>query len=344
MSQVYSDALITAGGLKDASILLEAWARPLGSSIGSGMCNGWYSTARVHKFPGGSISFLLSTPRAPQSEKTFDVADLNFSNYRISPGQSSTISQTILGENTSGPQLVTLGDDPFIPGLDSNLVLNRFNTPGGLGRAPSVPGLQLAFGLPSNTEIILRYFPYPNSQGDFRNSLWGFGLKHNLNQWIPALKSRLLDISILTAFSSFSVKAPITISVDPAYTIVTGSTDFSNQNFFYGVKAFTTQLTASKEFMFFTPYFSLGYNHIDSRLKLSGNYPIYQDITRTGPDAGKGIYQTINNPLDINFKANNALRSSLGFRVRFIKVCTFFMEYTLARYRVLTFGIGLTYR
>ncbi len=134
------------------------------------------------------------------------------------------------------------------------------------------------------------------------------------------------------------------ISVDPAYSIISGSSDFTDQSFFYGVRAFTTQLTASREFLFFTPYFSLGYNHIDSKLKLSGNYPIYQEVIRTGPDAGKSTYQTINNPLDINFKANNALRSSVGFRVRFIKVCTFFMEYTLARYRVLTFGLGLTYR
>ncbi len=204
--------MITAGGLNDASVLLDAWARPLGSGIGSGMCNGWYSTARIHKFPGGSVSLMLSAPTVPQSDITFDVGKLNFSNYRLSSGLSSTISQTIMGENTAGPELVTLGDDPSIPGLDSNLVVSRFKTPGGLGRAPILPGLQLAFGLPRNTEIILRYFPYPEAPGAFTNSLWGLGFKHDLKQWIPALKLRLWDVSILAAFSSFSVKTPIEIS------------------------------------------------------------------------------------------------------------------------------------
>jgi hypothetical protein len=343
-SQVYSNGLISAGAINDAGILLEAWGRPLGNSIGSSLCNGWYSTARVHKFPGGSISIFLSVPTVPQDEKSFDVSNLNFSTYRLRPDQTSSISQTILGENTSGPELIVYGDDPSIAGFDSSLVLNRFATPGGLGRSPFIPGLQLAFGLPRKTEFILRYFPYPNNPGALTNSVWGLGFKHDVLQWIPRFKTSKFDVSVLAAFSSFSVKSPIEISVNPDYNIVAGSYDISKQLFFYGVKAFTTQVIASREFLFFTPHIGLGYNHIDSRFRLSGDYPVFQEMIQSGPNEGKGLYQVVNNPIDIDFKAVNALRGSLGFRVRFIQICTFFMEYTIARYRVLTFGLGMTYR
>lgn len=341
-SQGFINPTLIQGSIEDERKLIEAWGRPYGISIGNALSGGWTSTARVHKFPGGSLSMIINTPIVPVQDKTFDLSQIGFTQYRLYEGQNP-ITPTSVGDNIKSTGLPIIAYESQISDTDTNKITGIRNAPQSIGSISTIT-LQAGLSLPKKTNLILRYSPLTLSMNGNKIGHWGAGLKHDLSQWIPTLSSRSIDFSILLGFSSYYEQNKISFKPEPTFFIYPQSVDFSNQNSRYGVKALTTQLIISKEFIFFTPYVSAGLNHIDSRIQFKGTYPKINQIINNGPEYGKISIDPIENPLDIKYKANNSIRGTVGFQLRFIKICYFSMEYTIARYRVFTIGMGLTYR
>ena len=46
------------GGVEDANLLVNEYLRPVGNGFGVDLNNGWYNTARTHKFLGFDITVM----------------------------------------------------------------------------------------------------------------------------------------------------------------------------------------------------------------------------------------------------------------------------------------------
>ena len=71
----------------------------------------------------------------------------------------------------------------------------------GINVVPS-PMVQLGIGTFKNTDIIIRYTP-EIKYDQFKTSVFGMGIKHDIKQWIPGIKRTPIDIAILAGFSGF---------------------------------------------------------------------------------------------------------------------------------------------
>ena len=59
-NNVNAQSTVSIQNTNDASNFLESYFSPLFTSLGSGLNNGWYNTAKPHKLGGFDITFTLT--------------------------------------------------------------------------------------------------------------------------------------------------------------------------------------------------------------------------------------------------------------------------------------------
>ncbi|RPG60877.1 MAG: hypothetical protein CBD51_000090 [Flavobacteriales bacterium TMED191] len=298
--------------INDTEKLVEGYMSPVGKWFGSGLNAGWYNTAKPHQFPGFDVTagFHVITPNTnsqffnPSSELT------NLSTYNN--GQLSTI----LGPSEETQILYTLPDTEI---NDEPL----FNMPGGLdwGNSLLMPYIQGSIGLIKKTEILFRYAPTVNLK-KFKSGFWGFGLKHDIKQWIPGVKILPFNLSILSAYSKLNSQYDFT---------------GPEQNLTFDIKAFNSNLILSKKIAFITPYLGIGYQYSKSSLALNGNYTV---LDWDGEQVIEGEELNITDPIDFSFGGVNGLKATIGARIKLL-LFTIHVDWTKANYDVFTIGFGL---
>ena len=298
--------------INDTEKLVEGYMSPVGKWFGSGLNAGWYNTAKPHQFPGFDVTagFHVITPNTnsqffnPSSELT------NLSTYNN--GQLSTI----LGPSGETQILYT------VPGTEINDE-PLFNMPGGLdwGNSLLMPYIQGSIGLIKKTEILFRYAPAVNLK-KFKSGFWGFGLKHDIKQWIPGVKILPFDLSILSAYSKLNSQYDFT---------------GPEQNLTFDIKAFNSNLILSKKIAFITPYLGIGYQYSKSSLALNGNYTV---LDWDGEQVIEGEELNITDPIDFSFGGVNGLKATIGARIKLL-LFTIHVDWTKANYDVFTIGFGL---
>ena len=78
---IYSQ--VTIENQNDAKLFLEEYLSPMGEGLGAMLNNGWYHSARTHKFGGFDVSISLNSLFIPKAKKSFDPNTLsNFSSNR----------------------------------------------------------------------------------------------------------------------------------------------------------------------------------------------------------------------------------------------------------------------
>lgn len=335
------------GGIQDGNLLLEQYLKPFGNSFGAGMNNGWYNTAETHKKLGFSLMLNTNLTFIPVDDQTYDVSKLGL--QRLSLQDPTKVeAPTVFGDNADGPGLQVLVDDPATAGQEKDLVLTRFNAPKGIG-VPMIPTfmLQGAVGLPKNTEIMVRYLPtisLPGVNGEM--GLYGFGIKHDIKQWIPVINNLPFDMAVMGGFTRVNTGVALDLQPD-AGSIGAGATGtFNNQEMVFNVNALTGNLIFSKKIAMFTPHISVGYNNSRSRLRVNGNYPIAVGVVTdsSSPDYRKKVYDNIQDPIDVKFENVGDFRINAGFRLKMAGVICLAMDYTLARYSTFTLGLGVSVR
>jgi hypothetical protein len=237
-------------------------------------------------------------------------------------------------------------DDPSTAGPDRDIVLTRFNAPKGVGFAmmPTFM-IQGAVGLPKNTEVMVRYLPTISLPGvNGQMGLFGFGIKHDLKQWIPFMSAMPFDLSVMGGYTRINTGVDLDLQADAGGVGATST--FSNQEMVFNVNALTGNLIFSKKIAFFTPHISVGYNNSRSRLRVNGNYPIAVGVVTdsNSPDYTKKIYENVEDPIDVKFENVGDFRINAGFRLKMAGVICLAMDYTLAKYSTLTFGFGVAVR
>lgn len=334
------DQLLRAG-VADANLLIKEYLSPFGFGFGADLNNGWYSTAKTHQLGGFDLTVMASSAIAPTSDESFDLNDLPLQNMQLSNANANSVTPTIVGDDTPGPEVDVVLANP-LTGQDE--VVGSFQMPEGLGfrYVPSAV-VQASIGLVMNTDVMIRFFPETEIDEDIgRFQMFGLGVKHDLKQWIPAASSLPFDLAVMLGYTTFQAESDLELEPDPD-AVPTGAR-YDNQEVEVEAKSFTLNFIASKQFAILTLFGGLGYETSNVDLKLKGNYPV--TIIETNPASanfGDEVIEDIVDPVDLSFSGENDLRFNVGFQVRLVFLALH-ASYTVSSYPVLNAGVGLTFR
>lgn len=341
---------ILRAGAADANILMESYLNPFGKGFGSGMNTGWFNTAGTHKKFGFDISINAALVSVPTADQVFDLNSLNFSELEIISGPSEVA--TLSGESGS---TTSLGIKFINPETNMEEVA-EFNMPGGTG-VPYVPSpmVQATLGLIKDTDVSLRFVPESEIPllEDSNISLFGLGIKHGINQWLPGGKVLPFDLSVQYGFTNFKTSAGFSVNpkVDnETYNPYPAST-WEGQVIELETKASTYNVIIGKTLPLISVYGGIGMESSKTTVATPGLYPMpptpnpaYAPGATPGtPASFPKTIETVEAPIDLEFVNNSAFRAFAGTRIK-LAILQISASYTLSTYSSFNVGFGITFR
>ena len=295
-SQSISDQDIAQG-----EKFISAYFNPMAASFGSSLNNGWYNTAKPHSLGGFDVTFTINTVIIPNSAKTYKIEDKFGGVFTSNQDEAFTI----LGSS----ETTEMTYKNSATGIEET-----FNMPGGF-EIPIIPlpMIQAGIGLIKNTAIDVRCIPMLNIGDNINVNLFGFGVKHDLLQWIPA----------------FGDAIPMSLSLQAGHTSLNAELEVSDQNIALNTKATTINLIASKKLSILTGYAGIGYNTSTTTFAADANFNF------------DGV--EFDEKVEIDFATNKKLRANIGLRLN-ITLVTIHADYTFAEYPTATLGLGISFR
>ncbi|MEP0987706.1 DUF6588 family protein [Ekhidna sp.] len=319
---------IFKGGPEDANTYLQNYTKPIMLSFNNGLGSGWYNTAKPHKLFGFDLTATVNIANIPQSERKFTFNPSEYQNLRIESG--SDILPTAVGGDSETDLVIPASSS--IGGITYENDV-RFQAPPGFDAEGlpivgfPVPAVQLGIGLPKNTELKIRYasdFGALEDDGSF--NLLGFGVMHDLKQWVPGLKQMPIDVSGFMGYSSLKAEFPIAEGNAASEFEADGLAELK-------ASSLTIQGVISKKIAIITPYLGIGYNIASSSLKVNGDF--------TYRDSGGEV--TFTDPVDAKFTGGSSPRINAGLRLKLL-ILTIHAEYAIQKYNTFTAGVGLSIR
>ncbi|HEY9489286.1 MAG TPA: DUF6588 family protein [Chryseosolibacter sp.] len=313
------DKLLTES-VEDGGKLITAYVSPFMKSVSLGLNQGWYNTAKPHKIAGVDLTITANAMTIPKSDLFFDVTKLGLEVVGLhSSSQDFPLAPTIVGPDRA----------PTFSYTDEETgITETFTGPGGIDLEGElgknwvpVPMAHLGFGLPKGTDLKLRFTPTIDLGDDATLKILGFGIMHDVKQWIPGMKLLPFDLSGFVGYTKFKME----MAFDPE--------DNPDQRGEFEMNATTIQGLISKKFSVLTLYGGVGYNIAKSNIAMKGTYDINDD-GETSPNEV--------DPLDLKFAASG-FRTTAGLRLK-LAVLTLHADYTLQKYKCLTVGIGISVR
>ncbi|ADR23675.1 hypothetical protein MATR_24690 [Marivirga tractuosa] len=315
---------IVTSGTGDANTYLKNYMNPFAASLGNGLANGWYNTAKPHKTLGFDLTLNMNFAIIPDAASQFDFNADTYNNVRLANPNGDSMLPTFTGGATD-TRLEIFGQreidgEPY--SFEQEIVapdgFGLSDLPGPL--AVPTPTVQLGVGIVKNTDLIIRYTPEINVDGLSFQS-FGFGVKHDFKQWIPGMKLLPFDLSGLVGFNKISTN----------YQIDEAAGQFAEFN----ASATTIQAIISKKLLFFTPYAGVGVNIVKSNFAMKGDYVFNENTNEE---------VTVSNPIDIDFDGSGGPRFTVGARLKILWVLALNVDYTIQKYNTLSVGLGLNIR
>jgi hypothetical protein len=174
---------------------------------------------------------------------------------------------------------------------------------------------------------------------------WGLGGKHDIKQWIPALKRLpVFQLSMMYGYTRLHANVAMTITpADINADALPGSesSTWDNQSMSLLTQSHTANVLIAANLPVVCFYGGIGFVTTKSNLKLEGDYPsVYMD----GPMPS---VQALVDPIDMEIKNQDGglTKPRLNAGVRFkIAVLTIHVDYSWANYSVLSGGLGISFR
>jgi hypothetical protein len=318
------DAIIK-GSIADAKILLEGYVGPGMRGLGSGLNQGWYNTAKPHDKFGLDLTVTTSLVYVPSGEEFYLVDNTKLSRIKLAsydgkqiPLNGSAEVPTIFGPDKA-PSYTVYDETGTIsgsvngpPGLDLENTIKVAN-------ALPVPMYNFGLGLPKKIDLRVRFAPTLTFQ-DLKFNLLGFGIMHDVGQYLPGVKVLPIDISIFAGYTKMELEQGLNTSASG-----------SDQKAEMSVSSGTIQALISKKLSVLTLYGGVGYNFSNSNIDVKGSYDLDDDGTAETKD-----------PLALDF-ATSGVRATAGLRLK-LAVFTLHADYTLGDYNALTAGFGINIR
>lgn len=337
--------VLEAGALSDVELMLNAYSRPYAEGLGAVSNSGWVSSAGTHGVLGFDLRLSLGIAAVPDSKSSFDLSTLGMTNIRASD-PNETINPTISGTDGTDVGVTVFAD---VPGLDDPVELSDFTLPSGTDFAYTpAPMIQLSVGAPKNTDVMLRLVPEfgIGDYGDF--SLFGLGLKHELNQWIPAPLP--IKLSVMGGYTNIDLSGSFTVNADAIdYDEDPDNLDqastWEGQQAVMNSRAWNLNVLAGKSLGPLSVYAGLGMQGSNFELSFDGQYPFLEldtEISNGQPEAVKRL-STIEDPVRLDIDTGTIFRGMAGASFKLLLV-NFNLDLTYAEYPVLNAGASFTFR
>lgn len=337
-------AQLLKAGATDASKLVQAYTTPFFRGFGVGLNGGWYNTAKPHGLGRFDVTFNMNLCTVPTEDQTYDAAALGFTAIRLD-NPANHIGQTLAGEINpkNNPVYVLELDNTATPVPGDKIEVARFDAPPGAGLPYSgAPTVQLAVGLIKKTEVMVRYMPTVSlgKQGDI--GLVGFGLKHDIKQWIPVVSKMPFDMSAYFGYTKMNLNYGLDLKPEAGVPNKTGNNGvYADQAMDLETKSTTFGLILSKKLAILTVYGAANYQRSSTTLGLNGDYPITSFEGTVGdPNFGSKVVDKVSNPVNFTVDGANGMTGTIGARLKLL-VLTFQGAYTFGKYPMVTAGVGL---
>jgi len=315
----------------DVTKLLQAYGEPLFKGFGTSLNGGWNNTAQTKKFLHFDLRISASAAFVPISDQSFDVSKLTFNHLQIDPASPTNIAPTIGGNKSGATPLMRVTDNNGAPIPGSS-----FSLPKGQTSIIPAPNIQLTIGIFKNTDLTIRTTPTINISSDIGSvSVLGFGLKHDIIQDFAGKAPKPFDLAIAVNYNRVNYDKTLNIQPPSGSQPAPGTSaaDFSTQSIDSHFSGLDIEGIISKRLLFFTPFFSAGYQSATTDFSLLGNYAI------TSTQYGSTFYTTINNPVHINETSISGLRADAGFQLN-LSIVRFYASYSIAPYQSFNAGMG----
>ena len=319
-------------GAEDAETITQSYLSPIPSGLGGDINSGWTTSAKPHKTLGFDLQVRAALAFVPTSDQNFNLNDLSLQKVRPAD-PNNTISPTVGGDDNFGPEVIVEEDGEE---------LTRFNLPEGSGYSfVPAPMVQASVGAIKNTDVIVRYVPEVTLD-DSKFNMTGFGIKHGLNQWLPAGDLLPVNISILAGYTNINLKSEF--DVQPEQGAIpnpenpdAATSDFDNQRGEVALNTFTIKALVGKDLPFISFYGGLGYENSAMDVDITGEYPVSARI------GGIQAYDVVEDPFKYDREGKNkfSLLGGVTLKLTFIHI---FGEFNLAKYPTANAGIGISFR
>lgn len=331
----------------DSRIILQEYLRPIGEGVGAGLNSGWFNTAETHKFLGFSLGLRLNAYVVPDDLLEFDLNSLGLTslNYTGKGGNNPVLSPTFSGPDDPGP-LVWLA----APAPNQNLRITEFKLPQGIDvPITGFPTAQLSVGLLFDTDVMVRYVPESDIPDFGTFGMTGFGVKHNIKQWIPLVNMIPIDISAYFGTNTVSIRSDF--DVPPPTQTANGqavrqdpSLDFSGQGVEFEATSTSYGLIIGKSIPLISVYAAFGQETAQTEVGVKGRYPqVVPRIPTAGNPQQWQVTATSNDPVSLKYDNGTSFRTTVGASVKllFLRVNA---DYSMGDYPVASIGMAFTIR
>lgn len=303
---------------EDATKLIDAYATPLFKSLGTGLSNGWYNSAKAKKLFRFEVRIAATGAIVPSSDQTYDITKIGLSSNIGPSNPLNTIAPTVAGNKDNSTPSMNI--------YRAGVPVGSFSLPKGTGHRfiPS-PQLQATVGLPKGIDVTLRLIP-TIKLGDYGSvNMFGIGTRVQLDKFLA--KSMLSKLPFNLAVAVGYTKLNYNLNLD----VQAQGSNYTDQKLEGRFTAFNFQGLISKKILFLTPFVGLGFQTSHTKLDAKGTYPI---------DTGLGQTQTFTDPININ-KANfSGLRADIGLQMDFF-LLHLYGSYSMGHYNSANIGIGI---
>ncbi len=226
---------------------------------------GWFTSAHSLGLWKINVSLQGNALLVPDGKTSTKVSNADFAVIRIRGSENANIP-TAFGGDT----------DVFFDGevnVFGNTTQFEFQALEGLGKQVVIhPFVQVAVGLPLQTEFSIRYVPMINID-DVETLTFGVGIKHNINQYFSGSTPESFQFAVLVAYSKFNVDywfEPLDISGLAEFDALKVKSDL-----------WSLQLISSKTFSDSWEVFAaLGLNLADFNFTLGGKGPALKGLNQ----------------------------------------------------------------
>lgn len=333
-AQMDNAGAILRAGAADANILMAEYMKPFGRGFGAGLNSGWYGVAKTHKFLGFDVALRATVAQVPTADQSFDLADLDLSSIRPM-NNNNTVTPTISGiDDPTNPVMVGVyaSDGTFI---------DEFEMPEGTGfEYVPTPMVQLSVGALFNTDVMLRFIPETEiSDIGGSISLFGFGVKHDIGQWIPIVSALPIDVMGFYGMTQLNTAAALDETPRAGPTNTYPDSEWDNQELSMKATGTNMGIIVGKSLPLISVYGGIGRQTATTDVKTTGNYP----VVVKNPINGTRQIESITDPVNISIDGANASYMLVGARLK-VLFLTVSADYTIAEYPMASVGVGFTIR
>jgi hypothetical protein len=305
--------------LNDAAMYSDKYVTPATDAAVYQSSSGWMSSPKKRKLFAVTLGVYGNAFFVPNSDRSFEIKNSDFSFFTIQNANGETVSPatvpTALGSET---QYLLVGQ------LDASNQIKML-APNGVNQESIIyPYLQGSISLWKGIELVGKFSSKVQlKRGDYQ--VYGFGIKHNISQYVSSLTKHKINIAALLALSK----------EDISFDFLDTYTSFGNLgiNRITGkVNTIQFQVSASKEWKKFELMLSSITNKSDIKYYLTGERGQIEDVIP--------VQQTLNNKLMDIYKTKVNSIWEISGRYQFSK---FYVQSSIAFGKFVNTNLSVQY-